>query len=48
MVELFDDADEQVAWYLGDEYVNWRDAIPGARELLKDLSKKKIEQKIKE
>ena len=34
MIETFDDADEQIAFYLGEEYVNWRDAIPGVREFL--------------
>ena len=45
MVELFDDADEQAAFYLQEEYVNWRDAIPGARDFLRDVQVKKIEKK---
>ena len=34
MIELFDSADEQVAFYMGDEYVDWRDSIPGTRQFL--------------
>jgi len=37
MVEVFDSADVQVQLYLGDEYVNWRDEIEGAREFLADM-----------
>lgn len=43
MIELFDDADDQVAFYLGDDYVDWRDSIAGARQLIDEMTKKKIE-----
>jgi hypothetical protein len=38
LIEMFDEADEQVEVYLEDEYKNWRDEIPGVRDFLKELS----------
>ena len=46
MIEIFDEADEQVAFYLEGDYVNWRDSIPGVREFLKEISEKKVEKDI--
>lgn len=34
LISLFDEADEQVKFYLDEGYVNWRDCIPGVREFL--------------
>lgn len=46
MIELFDNADEQTKYYLQEEYVNWRDEIPGVRDFLKQVQTKKVETKI--
>lgn len=46
LVEIMDEADEQVAFYLQDDYKDWRDEIPGAREFLVDLARKKSENKV--
>jgi hypothetical protein len=47
MIELFDEADLQVAFYLEHEYKNWKDEIPNVREFLSTIQTKTIEQKIK-
>jgi len=41
LIQTIDDADEQVAFYLGDEYRNWKDEIPGCRDFLKAVQEKK-------
>jgi len=34
LVEMFDEADNQVKFYLGDDFVSWRDEIEGVRPFL--------------
>ena len=43
LIELFDDTDKQIEFYLGDAFVNWRDEIPGTRQFLQELNSKKRE-----
>jgi hypothetical protein len=43
LMDMFDETDEQISFYLGDEFKNWRDEIEGVRPFLLDLQKKKIE-----
>jgi hypothetical protein len=31
LIEMFDETDKQIEHYLGDEYKNWRDELPGTR-----------------
>lgn len=31
LIEMFDETDKQIEFYLGDGYNNWRDEIPGTR-----------------
>lgn len=45
MIKLFDNADIQVELYLGDEYVNWRDEIDGARDFLKEIDSQAVEKR---
>ena len=45
LVQMFDDADEQVAGLLQDEFVPWKDEIEGARQFLADVEKKAVEKK---
>ena len=47
MIELFDEADEQVEFYMEDEFVSWRDQIEGVREFIQNIQTKKIEHDIK-
>lgn len=42
LIEQMDKTSEQVAYYLGDEYKDWRDEIPGAREFLKQIETKTL------
>ena len=46
LIEMFDETDKQIEFYLGDEYKNWRDEIPGTRQFLKELESKKRETDI--
>lgn len=46
LIETFDEASEQLAYYLGDEFKDWRDEIPGAREFLKEVESKQTEKTI--
>lgn len=46
MIQLFDEADEQTQYYLQEDYVNWRDEIPGVRDFLQQVQTKKVEQKV--
>ena len=46
LIELFDETDKQIEFYLGDEYKNWRDELPGTRQFLKELETKKRETDI--
>ena len=46
LIELFDGADEQVAFYLAEEYVDWKDEIEGVREFIRDLQKQKVDRKV--
>ena len=43
LIEMFDETDKQIEFFLEDEYVNWRDAIGGVREFLKELEAKKVD-----
>lgn len=43
LIEAFDDADEQVEFYLEGDYRNWRDEIPGARDFIREMTKKKVD-----
>ena len=43
LMDMFDETDEQISFYMGDEFKNWRDEIEGVRPFLLDLQKKKIE-----
>ena len=39
---MFDEADEQVKFYLEDEFVSWRDQIEGVHEFLAELDQQKV------
>jgi hypothetical protein len=43
LINLFDDTDKQIEFYIGDDYKNWRDEIPGTRQFLKEVETKKRE-----
>ena len=47
MIELFDEADEQVKFYLEDEFRSWRDEIPGVREFIRNISTKSVESDVR-
>lgn len=47
LCEMFDETDKQVAFYLGDEFVSWRDEIEGSRQFLENIQKKKIEDDVR-
>lgn len=40
LVELFNETDKQIEFYLGDKYRHWSDEIEGARQFLIDIEKK--------
>jgi hypothetical protein len=42
LCEMFDETDLQVEFYLGQEYVSWRDEIEGARLFLEEIAEKKV------
>lgn len=44
---MFDETDGQVEFYLGENYVNWRDEIEGARQFLEEIAQKKVEDDIR-
>ena len=46
MISLFDEADEQMKFYLDDDYVNWKDCIPGVREFLQEVETKEAEKQV--
>ena len=46
LINLFDEADEQVKFYLDEAYVNWRDCIPGVREFLQEIETKETEKQV--
>jgi len=31
LIGMFDETDKQIEFYLGDDYKNWRDELPGTR-----------------
>jgi len=46
LINMFDETDKQIEFYLADDYVNWRDEIPGVRVFLKEIETKKKETDI--
>lgn len=47
LIELFDETDKQIEFYLGDEFVSWKDHLEGTREFLKEIDAKKVEHEQK-
>ena len=47
LVAMFDETDEQIEFYLIDDFVSWKDEIEGARQFLEDIKIKKVEDDIK-
>lgn len=43
LVEMFDESDEQVKFWMGDHFVEWQDEIEGVRVFLDELKRKKLE-----
>lgn len=39
---MFDETDKQIEFYLGDEFVSWKDQLEGTREFLKEIDAKKV------
>ena len=42
LIEMFDTADEQVKFYLRDDFRSWKDEIPGVREFLAEIQHKQV------
>ena len=47
LVEMFDETDKQIEFYLVDEFKSWRDEIEGARQFLEEIKVKKVEEDVK-
>ena len=47
LIEMFDETDKQIEFFLLDEFKPWQDEIEGARQFLEDIKVKKIEQDIR-
>ena len=47
LVEMFDETDKQIEFFLEDEFKPWKDEIEGARQFLEDIRVKQIEVDIK-
>lgn len=47
LAEMFDETDGQVEFYLGDEFVSWRDEIEGARQFLEEIAVKKVQDDVR-
>ena len=47
LVEMFDETDKQMEFFLEDEFKPWKDEIEGARQFLEDIRVKQIEVDIK-
>jgi hypothetical protein len=47
LCDMFDETDVQVEFYLGDEFIGWRDEIDGARKFLEDIAVKKVEEDVR-
>ena len=47
MIQMFDDADKQAAFFYGDGFKGWRDEIEGVHEFLAAIDAKKREVDIK-
>ena len=42
LIDLFDETDKQIEFYLGDKYRHWSDEVDGARQFLQDIEKQQI------
>jgi len=47
LIDLMDENDEQVKYYLADEFRGWRDEIEGVHTFLEELAKKQVDNDIR-